>query len=278
MRRCLSLVALTAAITISTTVSIPGNAASLMDKLKSSLSDIGSNETASETIQPVSTSGETIGDLSPAALQELIRTEIRETLINDPQIVIDSIKAYQQLEQDRQNEAANKIFQEVKDNAKGLPTAGNPKSDVTVIEFFDYNCGACRMMAGTIKESLDLNWIFIDFPILSPGSTLAAKASYAATQQDTFWEYHLALMESGRSIQTEDYLLEIAGNLGMDQDKFKKDMTSAKAQLYIDANMALAERLNLTGTPSMLINGNLIKSALPKDQFDEAVAEVRAEK
>lgn len=200
---------------------------------------------------------------------------LRQELIENPDIVINAIEAYRTQQVSKQQDNVKQVFTQLQ-NSTDFPVMGNKDSDVTLIEFYDYNCGACRIMADTINQSLDdAKYILVDFPILSSGSRLAAQGSYAAKQQGKFDAYHMGLLNGGKPVQNEETLLTLVGDAGLDVAQFKKDYSSDAAVAYVQSAMALAENLNLNSTPSLIVNGRLIVSALRKPQFDALLKEVR---
>ncbi len=209
--------------------------------------------------------------------EDALRALIREEVEKNPDIVINAIENYRVEQQAKQQGSVKETFEELKDS-QDFPIVGDTGSDVTVVEFFDYNCGACRIMAETIQESKDAaKYVLIDFPILSPGSRLAAKGSYAAKKIGKYQEYHFGLLGGNQPIQTEKDLMQVVEKVGIDKEAFEKEYNSQAADAYVQSALALASRLNLNSTPSLIVNGRLIVSAMRKPQFDALLKQVRAE-
>lgn len=154
--------------------------------------------------------------------------------------------------------------------------AGNPKGDLTIVEYFDYNCGYCRAMLPTIAKLLasdpKLRIVYREWPILSPESADAAKLSLLAAQQNRFAAFHNALYNAGPV--TPASMAAAAKAAGVDTSKLSANGASADAEL--DRNMKIARELGASGTPTWVIGNKVISAAMPLDAFQAAVAEARA--
>jgi len=151
--------------------------------------------------------------------------------------------------------------------------AGNPNAKITLVEFFDYNCGYCRKafskMMTLAAPSSNVRFIFKEFPILSPESEVAAKAAFAAGKQGKYLEFHRAMMSHpGRA--NEQAIEDVVKQIGLNVDKFHKDLNSPEAAAHVDANLKLGNDLGLDGTPSFIIDGKVIGGWSEKD-VDEAI-------
>ncbi|MEO5866396.1 MAG: DsbA family protein [Sphingomonas sp.] len=151
--------------------------------------------------------------------------------------------------------------------------AGNPKGDVTIVEYFDYNCGYCRASLPTIQKLLaddpKLRIVFRELPILSPQSGDAAKLSLAAAAQGKFRAFHLAMYAGGPI--TPDSMNKAVQVAGVDPSR-----TAPGAEQEIERNLTIARDLGLSGTPSWVIGNRAVSGALPLDTFKKAIAEARA--
>ena len=160
------------------------------------------------------------------------------------------------------------------------PVAGNPNGDVSVVEFFDYNCPYCRRslpaVLKLINEDGKVRLVLKDLPILSDDSVAAAKLALAANKQGKYFEMHQKLFsESGRA--NKDKALRIAKELGLDIAQLQKDAENPDIKKALNENKELAVKLDLEGTPMFLIGDRVIGGA-PDDLFDQLkakVAEVR---
>ena len=158
------------------------------------------------------------------------------------------------------------------------PAAGNPEGDVTIVEFFDYNCPYCRKVAPMIAEFLrddpELRVIYKEFPVLGPDSMYAAQAALAARRQNRYHEFHRALMRASGPL-TEEQVLEIAREVGLDTTKLKADMRDPAIAEAIERNLALARDLGIYATPSLVIDGHVLQGAVKRDKLEELIDQLR---
>lgn len=160
------------------------------------------------------------------------------------------------------------------------PVAGNPNGDVSVVEFFDYNCPYCRRalpdVLKLINQDGNVRLVLKELPILSDDSVAAAKLALAANKQGKYFEMHQKLFsEAGRA--NKDKALRIAKELGLDIAQLQRDAENPDIKKALNENKELAVKLDLEGTPMFLIGDRVIGGA-PDDLFDQLkakVAEVR---
>ena len=160
------------------------------------------------------------------------------------------------------------------------PVAGKPDGDVSVVEFFDYNCPYCRRALPDVLKLINqdgkVRLVLKELPILSDDSVAAAKLALAANKQGKYFEMHQKLFsESGRA--NKDKALRIAKELGLDIAQLQKDAENPDIKKALNENKKLAVKLDLEGTPMFLIGDTVIGGA-PDDLFDQLkteVAEVR---
>jgi protein-disulfide isomerase len=206
---------------------------------------------------------------------------VRAALKSDPSILRDAIAALQEDESRLQQAAARTAIAGLTDaltRAPGDPADGNPQGDVTVVQFFDARCPYCRRMLPVIADLLrhdrGLRIVFKDIPILGPGSVLGAKALLAAQAQGGYSKMMDAVMTGPAEI-TQESLRAAAAKAGLDWDRLQKDMAEPSVQQRIDANLELAHRLDIQGTPAFVIGGRLLPGAVTLANLQEAVAEAR---
>ena len=144
---------------------------------------------------------------------------------------------------------------------------GNPKGDVAMVEFFDYNCGYCKgmfpAMMETVKADGNIRLLMKEFPILGPSSVTATKAALAARKQNKYTELHLALMDHKGSL-TDDAVMQVAKDTGLDLARLQKDMADPAVTAIITKNRDLAQDLDIQGTPALVIGDTLVPGAVPK--------------
>lgn len=221
----------------------------------------------------------------PDAERLKIETIVKQLLQREPQIVMDAAQNYQAKQ--REIEMA-KAAGAIKENSAKLnndpnsPVSGNPKGDVTVVEFFDYNCGYCKRAHPTTtqlkKEDTNVRYVYKQFPILGPTSLTAAQAAVAAHLQGKFEAMHDALMNNKEPL-SESVIDKMAGEIkGLDVAKFKKDMAGDEVRKRIDADLELGRSVGVQGTPGFVIKDQLHPGAMDIAQFKKLVAEAREAK
>jgi protein-disulfide isomerase len=161
-----------------------------------------------------------------------------------------------------------------------IPVAGNADGDITIVEYFDFNCPYCRKVEPELRQVVQddgkVKLVYKDWPVLGPVSVVAAKMALATKYQDKYVAAHDALMGSASRL-TEPRIRELLGNAGIDVDRAAKDLeTNAKA---IDAILARnndqATAFGFKGTPSFIIGKFRVPGALTMAQFDQAIADAR---
>ena len=162
------------------------------------------------------------------------------------------------------------------------PTLGNPDASVVLLKFSDYQCGFCNQATGHIDEFLaehddDVLFVLKNFPLtnIHPEALPAALAAWAAGQQGQFWPYHDALFENQLNLG-EGLYLRIARDLELDIDQFNVDRASEDAKKAVARDLALAQEMQLSSTPTFIMNDVLIPGAVPADFLAEALARVQA--
>lgn len=143
-------------------------------------------------------------------------------------------------------------------------TQGNPNAAIVLFKFSDFQCVYCAVSASQMKDfisrhSEDMLYVYKHFPLnnIHPEATPAAKAAWAAGQQDQFWLYHDGLFANQERLG-EDLYVELATSIGLDVAKFNQDRTSPAAEEAVQRDLALAQRLELESTPTFLMNDLLI--------------------
>jgi protein-disulfide isomerase len=135
------------------------------------------------------------------------------------------------------------------------PVGGNPNGSITVVEFFDYECGHCSnmepVMSRIINNNPSVRVVYKDYPVLGQTSLMAARAAIAAKKQGAYMAYHQALFAS--SDLNSGTMIRIAKNLGLNTSKFESDMNSSATTAQLRANAKLAKQLGIPGTPAFYI-------------------------
>lgn len=209
---------------------------------------------------------------------------IRETLLKNPEIIQEALIELESRNQLAQAQAQKNAVAAEKavlfDNPRS-PVAGNPQGDVTIVEFFDYNCGYCKRalddMRALIKEDSKIKVILKDFPVLGPESLEASRVSVAVKNQlqgEKYWDFHIRLMATKGRINGAK-ALEVAKEIGANIDQLKKDMDSPETRKTIDDTVALGDRLSLTGTPAFVVADEVVFGAVGADALKARIAAVR---
>jgi protein-disulfide isomerase len=223
--------------------------------------------------------------LPAAAAQPLAKEDVekivQDYIMNNPQAILDSVDNYQKkMAQQRQEEGLDRNRDEIFKDA-GSPEIGNPKGDITVVEFFDYNCGYCKHVLpdiqALVKKDKNVRFVFKDFPILGPSSETAAKWALAAHKQNKYFDFHRALMENKTPI-TDELLESIAAKTGMDVAAAKQAVGGPDIAMQIEKNRSLAENLGLTGTPAFIVGNDILRGAFPLAELEKKIAEQRKAK
>jgi protein-disulfide isomerase len=204
---------------------------------------------------------------------------IKSYLVANPEVFLDVQTA---LEEKMEKEQAEKLKAVVAENAAEIyrqpnaSVAGNASGDITVAEFFDYNCGYCkRGLADVVKlveSDPKVRVVFKELPILSKGSEEASHVALAAGKQGKYWEIHRALLEAKGHVN-EAAALRIAEKLGLDMDKLKQDMASPEVKAEVEKSEALAKKLGVNGTPHFLVGDRAIPGA-PDDLYEQLARNV----
>lgn len=214
---------------------------------------------------------------------------IHDYIMNNPKVLMDSVAAYQQkMQADQQAEMEKRqanAGDELKKNKSTVyddansPTAGDPNGDVTMVEFFDYNCHYCK---GAFPEVQDLmnkdkkvRFIFKEFPILAPTSQLAAQWALAANKQGKYFAFHTAMMNNKEPI-TDALLEKVGKDIGLDIAKAKQDLASPDIAAELEKNHVLAEQLAITGTPTFIIGDQINRGVIPEEAMVQEIKDIRA--
>ena len=219
-------------------------------------------------------------DAPSASLDEKkIVDVVHDYLTKNPEILVEMTT---ELDKRQQAEQASQQEKVISDNADALfrsplsYSAGNPNGDVTVVEFFDYNCGFCRRALPDLVKLIDsddkVKVVFKELPIFGEESEAAAKAALAAGKQGKYFEMHQKLYaDPGKA--DKDKGLRAAAELGLDVPQLEKDMEDPSIQQALDETKDLAQKLGLQGTPLYLIGDRIVPGA-PDDLYDQLTAKV----
>ena len=220
------------------------------------------------------------GPLSPERKAE-IEALVRDYILQHPEVILESVAIMQAREDAEKNAAAKQALvdrREALERDPGDPVLGNPNGDVTIVEFFDYQCGYCKTMMTPlmelVKEDGNVRLVLKEFPILGPASETAALASLAADRQGKYEAFHTGLLGL-RGRLTAEAIFQVALEVGLDVDKLKADMQDPALQDQVRKSFDLAKALSIQGTPAFTIGTHVVPGAISKEQLAELVAEAR---
>ena len=215
---------------------------------------------------------------------DTINPLIESYLLSDPKILQRMSVALDttlKAESEAQASTAIASMQGLIYNDPGQVVLGNPEGDVTLVEFFDYNCGYCRgSLSDTdtlLKNDKNIRYVLKEFPILGPDSVAASKVSDAFRKlaPEKYAEFsHTILASKDRA--SEDSVIEVATSLGVSEDALRKEMASSPNADTVKATYQLATDLGVTGTPAYVIGNEAISGAIGLDALTAKVANVRA--
>lgn len=217
------------------------------------------------------------------AQKEEIKALVAEQIKASGKDIMDSVRAYQEEEAKQADVKAEAKIKDVMAEltAANLPSVGNPAGDVTIIEFFDYNCGYCKKvlpeLQKLVQDDKNLRIIFKEMPILGPTSKTAAEWALAAHKQGRYFEFHAALMDF-KGAKSEEVFTKIAKDLALDVEKLKVDAASKDVQDAITKSMSIAESIGIQGTPAFIVNGKLSRGYLGDGGLKAAIEEARNKK
>jgi protein-disulfide isomerase len=213
--------------------------------------------------------------------QREVEDIIRNYLIANPEIIRDAINELQRKEDEAAHMAQTQTIQENSDlifNSPREVVLGNPKGDVTLVEFFDYNCAYCRRahadMKRLIADDPNLRVVLKEFPILGDGSVQAAQVAVAIllTAPEKYGDFHDAMLEERGQVDGAR-ALAIAGELGLDPEMLKAKAMTEEVKATITESHDLAQKLELTGTPSYVTARQVVVGAVG---YDALKAEIKA--
>ena len=215
-----------------------------------------------------------------------LQQAIHDYIIAHPEVIIESLQRAKAKAEERQAVLIkSKIMAFGRDlvDDPNAPVLGNPKGDVTLVEFFDYRCPYCRQvepwLQTLIKEDSGVRLVEKEFPILGPASVYAAHVALAAWKQGKHTEFRRSLMAKEGNIDEgnihEDLVLQVAELVGLDLDRMKVDMKSPDVEVEIQGNMRIARSLGLTGTPAFIIGTDLVPGATDLATLREMVDDAR---
>ena len=208
-----------------------------------------------------------------ASDKAVIEKIVRDYILEHPEIIPEAVDRLQ----------AKRIAASIDASRQAIETPyagaweGAAKGDVTVVEFFDYACGYCRAslpdLARLVGEDKRVKIVYREMPILSDQSLEAAKVSLLAAEKGQYMPFHRALYASGKV--TRDTILAAAAKVGITRPAAEAAIGSSKYDEEIRSNIALAQKLNASGTPTFVIGDQVLNGAVGYDALKKAVEAAR---
>lgn len=211
---------------------------------------------------------------------------VHDYLVQHPEVIEEAIRALQQRQQaaaTAQQRAAVQAHAKEVFSAPDHVVLGNPKGNVTFVEFFDYNCGYCKHAMGDmltlLKTDPNLKVLLKEYPILGPGSVEAAKVAVAVRMQapQKYLEFHTKLL-GGRGHADKARALAVAKEIGLNMAEVRKDMNSPAVEKMLSTDVSLGQTLGLNGTPSYIIGDNVVVGAVGLNELKQKIANARCGK
>lgn len=215
--------------------------------------------------------------------EEQIKDLVYEAIRENPGIVMEAVAILERSQQQAQENAAAKVLNEERDRLEQDPNAiilGNPDGDVTVVEFFDYNCPYCRRVMpevdALVEQDPNVRLVYREWPILGEGSDFAARAALASRNQGLYEEFHVAMMSMEERAE-EASVLRIARDVGLDVELLVHDMEAPEIDEHIATSMELTRALGFSGTPSFVIGDSLIPGFVEAQVLIDEVDKTRTQ-
>lgn len=217
--------------------------------------------------------------MDKAAIEQIVR----DYILANPEVIVDAMDNLRAKQ--RQAEAAKfgEKFSEYKTSLTdpdASPYAGDKNGDITVVEFFDYNCGYCKKALSDVQKIIennnDVTFIFKEMPILSASSRLAAEWALAVykVDPDKYFEYHVKLMSHAGQKDVKK-LAEIAEEVGLDADAVREKANDPAVKAEIEENLRIARELGITGTPAFIIGDQLNPGYMGLERMQQMIEAAR---
>ena len=210
-----------------------------------------------------------------------IEAIIHDYLMQNPDVLIEALRAAEDKASRDADAKAALVLKDRRDEVfddPATPVGGNPQGDVTIVEFFDYRCPYCKQVQPALQKLLDedhkLRFVYKEMPVLGAPSVTAAHAALAARLQGKYEAFHAAMMATKGQI-TDDVIYQVAGSVGLDVDRLKRDMATPEIDRALKANLALANALDIRGTPGFIIGDHIVPGAIDLDALKDLVASAR---
>lgn len=207
--------------------------------------------------------------------QKAIEAIVRDYILKNPEIIPEAVEI---LQNRQQASAIDSMRGQIEKPFAGTAFAGNPNGDVTVVEYYDFNCGYCKQterdVARLIAEDKNVKVVFRELPILSETSNDAALMALAAAKQGKYYAFHKTMFATGRP--TPSTIQAAANEVGLDMAAARAFIATPEAKSEIQNNIETAQKMRFTGTPSWVVGNQTQVGAVGYDGLKELVAQARA--
>jgi protein-disulfide isomerase len=200
-----------------------------------------------------------------------IRDVVKDFILKNPEVIQEALIELDKRQKDQERQARLTIIQDKNGplySAAHNVSFGNPNGDITLVEFFDYNCGFCKRalvdLQRMVNEDKNVRVIIKDFPVLGQGSVEAATVALAAKQQlsvDKIWQFHQKLLTVRGQVGRQQ-ALDAAREAGVDMARLQRDLDSPAVRGAIEQNIQIADSLGVTGTPSYVLGDEVVVGAV----------------
>ncbi len=225
----------------------------------------------------------TADDALTGPQKKAVEQVVRDYLLDHPEVIVEALKAmetkHEAAQAARRQEALAALGDTLTANPDS-PMLGNPDGDVTVVEFFDYNCGYCKRVVPDILALLDddggVRYVLKELPILSESSVIASRAALAvwSLAPDRYQDLHTRMMGL-RGQLDEQRIMALVADLGLDVDRVKAAMESPEVNRELSRNRQMSKILGIRGTPAFVVGDRLIPGAVNRQQLEALVARAR---
>lgn len=213
-----------------------------------------------------------------------LEAKVLEVIRKNPQVLVESLQAYQQKQAEQQQQAQKAFLEQMKSNPKAVigdsPATGAKEQKIVLLEFSDFQCPYCSKAHQTLKQFMatrqnQVTLVYKHLPLtqIHPEAMPSAKAAWAAGQQGKFWEFHDALFENQQKLG-EPLYVATAKALNLDLQRFDQDRKGQAASAAIQKDVDMAEKLGVTGTPFLIMNDQVIANGAQLDSLEAALKQV----
>ncbi len=225
--------------------------------------------------------GAAFADSFSAEQKKEIETVVHDYLIKNPEVLKESFAALEKKEAEAQAASRLAAIAENKEllfDSKNQAVIGNPKGDVTLVEFFDYNCGYCRSSQAELKQLIaddkNLRVVLKEFPVLGSGSIESALVAAQLIGTPSYEKFHNALLASESPVDKES-AIEAAKALKLDSSKLEKGMQDPHVRDVLKESYTLANALGINGTPGYVVGTQVFVGAAGADKLKTAITNMR---